>query len=599
MRAYEQPERESFIFLRDGEHECVSYSYGQLDLKAKAIASLLQDRRALGERGLLLFPAGMDFIAAFFGCMYAGTIAIPCALPSLFHLSRTLSKLQGIIADATPSLLLTTGEIMAKSKQFMSNVADLTKMHFIATDEVGTELASNWRDPHVPGDTISYLQYTSGSTTTPKGVMVAHENVLHNARCYKDKFQLSSETIGVTWLPTFHDLGLMEAVLQPLFSGYKSYFMSPLSFVQRPARWLQAITRHEGTHSAAPNFALDICVDQITADQKSTLNLSRWISCVIGAEPLRLASIERFARAFAPCGLRATTLKPSYGLAEATLLVSGTEINEGPTCCSVDATSLEQNTILDAFSEKGKASSAVRTIIDCGTPPADIKVIISNPATRRECGPCEVGEIWVSSPSVAMGYWNQPQETFNVFHASLSSGSVAPFLRTGDLGFFKQGHLYITGRLKDVIIIDGRNHYPQDIERVVEDSHPAIRRNNSVAFSIDVDGYERLVVVAEIDRKYKPVTQVPPPADSRTTKYISAASVAVAIRHAVTAEFDIDVHSTLLFRPATIPKTSSGKIQRRACRRAFLENRFASAIWDQAGTRPDLRQLAGPEPECT
>jgi acyl-CoA synthetase (AMP-forming)/AMP-acid ligase II len=471
-RAINEAEKRAYTFLADGEVETDHLTYAELDLQARALAARLQQCGAQGARVMLLHPSGLDFVVAFFGCLYAGAIAVPAYPPR--H-NRNNLRLQSIIADAQPAIALTTAPILSRMENAIDESADLKGLCWMASDLTDINLASEWREPALAGDALAFLQYTSGSTSTPKGVMVSHENILHTTSSIRSDFEHHLETVLVTWLPTFHDLGLIEGVLQPMITGFPSIMMPPNAFLQRPARWLQAISRYRATYSAAPNFAYDLCVRKTTPGQRESLDLSSWEVAVNAAEPVHKATMERFHETFAPHGFRWSAFCPSYGLAEATLKVSTSRRLQEPTFYTVEATLLEKNhhTAIPvggevAMSPERQDRQPMRTLVGCGRAESatfHMSVTIAHPQTGAQCPPDHVGEIWVSGPSVAQGYWNKPEETAKTFHAHLSDTGEGPFLRTGDLGFMKDGELYITGRLKDLIIIEGRNHYPQDIEK--------------------------------------------------------------------------------------------------------------------------------------
>ena len=516
---------------------------------------LLRRYAAPRERALLLYPQGPDYIAAFFGCLYAGVIPIPACPP---RPNQTLLRIQSIVEDAKPVIALTTSEVESKVREKYEQDGRFAQFSMLSTDALDTaagaqldEIACEWRGSDVADrDSIAYLQYTSGSTGSPKGVMVTHGNLLRNLLDMDLVWKHTSDSVLVTWLPFFHDMGLIYGILEPLFKGFPCFFMSPLSFLQRPARWLQAISRHKATHSVAPNFAYELCARRVKPEDMTGSDLSRWTVAVNGAEPVRKETLDRFAAAFAPYGFRYDTFCPGYGLAEATLKVTAARRGDGPALLTVQRTLLERNRVVAA--QQGPDS---QTLVGCGGTTIDTEVRIVRPESLTACEPGEVGEVWVSGSTVARGYWNRPDETASTFGAHLAGGD-GPFLRTGDLGFLKDGQLYITGRLKDLIIIRGQNHYPQDIEKSSEQSHAALRTQGyCAAFSIEFAGEERLVVVQEVDRR-----NIDHPWDE----------VVGSIRQAVSEEHELQVHKVVLVKSGSIPRTTSGKIQRNACRRAYL-----------------------------
>ncbi|NJM71683.1 MAG: fatty acyl-AMP ligase [Scytonema sp. RU_4_4] len=549
-RALQQPDITVYTFLENGERESDHLTYQQLDRKARAIAAQLQSFLAPGERALLLYPPGLEFTCAFFGCLYAGIVAVPGYPP---RQNQSLSRLQAIVSDAQASVALTTQSLLANIEKRLAENPELGAVRWVATDNLNSNLASNWQEPTLCESNLAFLQYTSGSTGTPKGVMVSHGNLLYNEQMVKIAYQHTEKTIFVGWLPLFHDMGLIGNVLQPLYLGIPCFLMSPVAFIQMPFRWLQAISRYQATTSGGPNFAYDLCVRKITPEQLASLDLSSWDVAFNGAEPVRADTLERFAATFEPCGFRARAFYPCYGMAETTLFVSGGLKTAPPVVYSVEGAALEQNRVVATV---GKQEDA-RTIVGCGQTWLDQKIAIVNPESLTLCSASQVGEIWVSGPNVTHGYWNRRSETEQTFNAYLADTGEGPFLRTGDLGFLQDGELFITGRLKDVIIIRGRNHYPQDIELTVEQSHPALRPGCGAAFAVEINDQERLVVVAEVERSY--------------LHKLDVNKVVGDICQAVTHQHELQVYAVLLLKTGSIPKTSSGKIQRHACQTGFLK----------------------------
>ncbi|HEY0079201.1 MAG TPA: amino acid adenylation domain-containing protein [Pyrinomonadaceae bacterium] len=567
-KADERRQKPLYTFLNDGESDETTLSYGEFEVRARAIGGRLQSLRAEGARVLLLFPPGLDYIAGFFGCLYAGAVAVPAYPP---RLNQKLDRLQSIIADAQVTLILTTETVRAKAQPLFSEAPELKEVKWLTVDETDPEFASYWREPNIDEESIAFLQYTSGSTSTPKGVMVTHANLLHNEGMIKEAFGQSEDSIIVGWLPLYHDMGLIGNVLQPLYLGARCILMSPVAFLQRPLRWLDAISRYRATTSGAPNFAYELCARRINAEQRATLDLSSWSVAYNGAEPVRAATQEKFAETFASCGFRPEAFQPCYGLAEATLLVSGKRVSERPLVKSFQARALEQNLLREADAEERNS----RVLVGNGAALAEQKIIIVNPESLNRCAPDEVGEVWVSGPSVARGYWNRPEETAQTFGAYLAATGEGPFLRTGDLGFINEGELFITGRLKDLVIIRGLNHYPQDIELTAEQSHPMLRPGCGAAFSVEVEGEEQLVIVQEVEPRKKPDTE----------------EVFAAIREAVSEQHEAQVYALALIDAGTIPKTSSGKIQRRACRAKFLAGEL-SVIGEWRGAKGETEREA-------
>jgi amino acid adenylation domain-containing protein len=546
-RALHQPERQIYTFLPDGDNEAAALSYGELDLHARAIAARLQAEGAAGDRVLLMYPAGLEYIAAFFGCLYAGMIAVPVYPP---RPNRTLQRLESIIADAGAKFALTTDTVLSRIGTLFTEEHLLNAIRWLATDKIRDDAAIEWRQFTVDADTLAYLQYTSGSTSAPKGVMVSHANLLSNSADMDAGWQHTRDSVLVSWLPHFHDMGLIYGILQPLYKDFQAILMPPVAFLQQPARWLQTITRYKGTHSAAPNFAYELCVRKVTSEQRASIDLSSWVVAVNGAEPVRRETLERFIETFEPCGFRRRTFCPGYGLAEATLKVSATSQTDSPMFCSVRSDALAQHRVVEALPGQRDA----QTFVGCGRAMLETKIAIVHPESSRRCAAGEVGEICVAGPSVAGGYWKRPAETARDFRACLS-GTDETYLRTGDLGFIKDGELFVTGRLKDLIIIRGRNHYPQDIELTAEQSHPALRPGCGAAFSVEVAGAESLVVVQEIER---------------TSHQPDFAEVCGTIRQTLAAEHELHAYVVVLIKSGSLPKTSSGKVQRHVARARFL-----------------------------
>ena len=455
--------------------------------------------------------------------------------------------------DAQPKMALTTGEALSCIKLQLEQTG-LNAMRWLAVDDIPGETAGEWRDPAVTADTLAFLQYTSGSTSHPKGVMVSHSNLLNNHRMIGEAFGFPEHPNFITWLPPFHDMGLIGNILQALHEAALCVLMPPENFLMKPVRWLQAISRYGGQFSGGPNFAYDLCAQRVSEEQRSTLDLSKWELAFVGAEPVRASSLERFSRVFAPCGFRKQALYPCYGLAEATLFVSGASKSQGPRTASFQADALEEHKVAPASPVENKT----RTLVGCGHGWLGQEIAIADPATRIPCKQNEVGEIWVSGKNVAQGYWARPAETEHTFRARLADEdetSGETFLRTGDLGFFHDDALFIAGRLKDHIIISGRNHHACDIEHTVEKCHPAIRTGGCAAFPVDSGETERLVVVAELDRSHRDAGLKP---------------IEQAILRAVAEHHDVTAHAVTLLKPAACPRTSSGKIMRHACRTGFL-----------------------------
>ncbi len=547
-RASHQANDRAFTYLVDGEDEELRLSYQELDRQARAVAARLQAMNLEGERALLLYPAGLDFIVAFFGCLYAGVVAVPAYPP---RRNRSLSRIQAIADDAQAKIALTTYPVWERVQTVLDQTPDLEKIAWLCTDQLPPGTENEWQQPDVHGDTLAFLQYTSGSTGTPKGVILTHANLMHNSASIAYAFEHTRSGSGVFWLPSYHDMGLIGGILQPMYIGQANVLLSPMSFLQKPYRWLKAISKYRCTISGGPNFAYDLCVRKITPEQRDTLDLSRWCLAFNGAEPVRAETIDQFTRMFEPVGFRREAFYPCYGMAEATLIVSGGFRAALPVVRTFEAEALENNQVVDALADE----EGVRELVGSGGNLLDQRIVIAHPELMTLVPGDQVGEIWVSGPSVAQGYWNRPEETQRTFHAYLKDTGEGPFLRTGDLGFMQDGEVFITGRLKDLIIVRGLNHYPQDIELTVGKAHPRLRPGNGAAVTVDIGGTERLIIVQEVERR----------------KQRELDDVFEAIRRDVATEHELPVEAIALIKAGSIPKTSSGKIQRHACRQGFLD----------------------------
>jgi acyl-CoA synthetase (AMP-forming)/AMP-acid ligase II/acyl carrier protein len=509
------------------------------------------ERRAAGERALLLYPRTLDFISAFLGCLYSGVIAVPLYPP---RNDRSLPRLAAVAADAQAKLILTTSTSLPRIRAWLSRMPQSGGIEVIATDQITPDEANQWVRPDINPGSRAFLQYTSGSTSTPKGVMVTHGNLLHNEEMISRAFSHSESTRIVSWLPVYHDMGLIGGVLQPLYLGATCILMSPLAFVQKPLRWLQAIAKYRATTSGGPNFAYELCAAFISEEAKEGLDLSSWKVAFNGSEPVREDTLQRFSKAFAACGFREETFYPCYGLAEATLLVTGGIAGSRQRIHAVNQQELVRGRAI-ASDEKGG-----KKFVGCGRAWSGQQVAIVDPERRTLCAEGEIGEIWVSGPSVTQGYWNRSEETSESFSVLLNQAAgVADnrlFLHTGDLGFLHQQELFITGRIKDLIIIRGRNYYPQDLELTAERTYRGLKPGCSAAFFIESSGEERVVLVQEVE-------SAAPVADLQ--------GVMERIRSEISKEYEVALHEVVLIKAGTIPKTSSGKIQRQACKAKYLK----------------------------
>jgi acyl-CoA synthetase (AMP-forming)/AMP-acid ligase II len=531
QRAELTPHKRVFLFLDNGEHEGASFTFAQLDRRARAIGSRLVALGARGKQVLLPNPPGLDFIANFFGCLYAGAVAVP-ACSSLLS-ARKHDRLRTIVEDAEVEFVLA-----ATKQSFIASDEWASRITLLASDEVPESEEPEWSPTNCGPDDVAYIQYSSGSTCTPKGVVISHRNVMCNQWMFQQALRTSEDSVVVSWLPHFHDMGLVAVIQRAIYVGVPVVLMAPIEFIRRPVQWLRAISRYRASMSLAPNFAYDFCVDRVKDACIAELDLSCWQVALNGSEPVKAETMKRFAEKFGKTGFRTESFYPGYGLAEATVFVSS-RVSSQPVVSR-------------------------RQVVSCGPPAASERLLIVDPKTHRRRSEGIEGEIWIAGPHVAQGYWKRPAETLETFKACLSDTGAGPFLRTGDLGFLLDGELYVTGRLKELIILHGKNHYPQDIEATVATSHPLLRRDCGVAFSVEVTGREELVVLQEVKR------QTPPE---------KSFEIKCAIRQALSEDRAIKPHSVVLLKPNTIPKTSSGKIMRSACRTDFLRNSFTENIF--------------------
>ncbi|MET7977786.1 fatty acyl-AMP ligase [Streptomyces mirabilis] len=554
--ASQQPERTAYRYLVTGDcdGEIQDISYGRLARRSRAVAAWLQERGLAGSRALLLYPPGLEFISGYLGCLSAGVVAVPGLPPqgrSQNH--RALTRMKRLIADADAKVILGGREVLAALAAQAEHLPELDGITCVATEDIPDEAADSWREPDLTADSVAFLQYTSGSTSAPRGVMVTHGNLLDNQRAITERMGHTPDTLAeyehelfVSWLPVYHDMGLIGPVLNTVHLGATATLFSPLHFLQRPARWLTALSHYRPHTSGGPNFAYELCLKHATPDLLDGLDLGRWKVAFNGAEPVRAATLRRFTETFAPAGFRREALYPCYGLAEATLIVTGGSVDTPPTLAAAPGSG----------PHVGEADAAA---VGSGRPIPGTTVVIADPERREELPEGEVGEIWVSGAGVAKGYWRNALATRETFRATLKDRPDR-FLRTGDLGFLREGELFVTGRLKDLMVIDGRNHYPQDLELSAEMSHGALRPGCTAAFSVDggVEG-EQPVIVAE--------TAPDAAADSER--------ITEVIRSAIGEAHGLAVRDVVLVHPGTIPKTSSGKIQRHASRAAYLADALA------------------------
>lgn len=543
---------ENFVREPGGEERLIptERTYAELDRRARAIAVDLVERGAAGERAIIFHPPGEEFLAAFLGCLYAGVIAVPAYPPDPLRIARQLPRLQAVLNSAAARFVLCERRASGwLPRRFFSNPAAIEPA-VVFTDEVPLAAAERWRMPDLCPSSLAFLQYTSGSTGEPKGVMITHGNLLANLTQIDQMFDHDG-VIAATWLPPYHDMGLIGSQLQCWFSHRPLLILTPTAFFQRPYRWLKLISDYRVWTTGGPNFAYDLCVQKITAEERQTLDLSSWTIAVNGSEPIRPATLERFVDAFAACGARREMFLASYGLAEATLAVTASVRFAGPVVANFDRAALEDKQAVPA----ADWSTQTARLVSSGSPGPGIDLRIVEPTTQRELDVGGIGEIWIAGPNVAAGYYRDAAATAASFAAYTTRGD-GPFLRTGDLGFLRDGELYVTDRLKDIVILRGRNFAPHDLEATIEASHAALRPHAGVAFSIDDGTREELVIVHEVSGRQR----------------VDLADVVAAIRRELALEHQIEASRIVLVKPASVPKTTSGKLCRQACRQRLERN---------------------------
>lgn len=584
-----------YTFLINGVDQTQAMSYHALAARADALATWMREHVTPGERVLLLYPPGLDFLVGFFGCLSVPCVAVPVYPPDPTRLDRTLPRLQAIAADAQASAVLTTSAVANMFSFVLDQAPQLAAMKWLHADlapQPDADAPVRWRPPQeISPDTLAFLQYTSGSTQAPRGVMVSHGNLMANLALMHGAFDNGPDSNAVNWLPLYHDMGLIGAILQPLFGLHRGTFMSPLTFLARPETWLQAISKHGGTHCGGPNFGYHLCLRRIKDDALQGVDLSCWRLAFNGAEPVRDDTMRRFTERFAPWGFRPQAFFPCYGLAEATLFVSGGPIHQTPRRLHLDPTDAEQHrATLVAPTHDAPPTPDARphlTVVSSGllhdamnlrivapfdgsldaTPRDDAMdrdpIDVSAHHDGRPCPAGHIGEIWLQGDSVAGGYWRRPEASAQSFGARLE-GAPGTWLRTGDLGFVDDGELFVMGRLKDLIIVRGRNLYPQDLERSAERAHAMLRSGSAAAFVLNTDDGEAVGLAIEARRGADAV----------------ADAIIDAIREAVFLDHDLRLVAVALLKPRTIPKTSSGKIQRLATAKAWRHDALETlATW--------------------
>jgi acyl-CoA synthetase (AMP-forming)/AMP-acid ligase II/acyl carrier protein len=576
-RASANTDETAYVFLNVGGEADTAITYGELDARARMIGTHLQAGQArVGEPVLLPIQPGIDYICAFFGCLYAGAIPVPAYPPAS---ARHLSRLQSILNDAQATIACTTSIDMQRfaameGEATQNRPEKLPIVEWVLVDAI-PDNSSMWRDPGLTETSLAFLQYTSGSTSAPKGVMVSQRNLLDNVELIGNRIQTRNGDVGVCWLPPYHDFGLIGGILFAAFWGQMTVLMRPASFLLNPYRWLKAITDYQGSITGAPNFAYDLCARKITPEQRATLDLRRLRAAFSGGEPIRDVTLRSFSQAFASCGFRPEAWLPAYGLAESTLMVSGRLQREASPESVARSLVLSKALLAQNKVEVTAVDDGV-SLVSLGPALPGHDVAIVDPVTCQQCPPDEPGEIWVKGPCVAQGYWNRPEQSDATFRAMIAPLDRGPYMRTGDLGFLHKGEVYISGRLKDLIIINGRNVFPQDVENASFESEPRLRTDGAAAFSLSQGPTEKLVVAQELE-------------------FRAAADEALfgAIGASVLVQVDVPPDVILLLKPGHLPRTSSGKIQRQLCKKRFLEGSLEFvARWD----RPDVDSVAPTRP---
>lgn len=541
----ERPLHLALRFLAESEEETARLTYQELQQRALQIANLLAEHARPRERALLVFDTSPEFVLSLFGCFYADVVAVPVDPP---HGRRAWAGIGKIAADCRPAVILTTQALFRRWGESFESFARTVSARILLVDAASSAPSRDLPrvlDPEQP----AFLQYTSGSTGTPKGVMVTHRNLMTNLPMLRQAMNVSAESILVSWLPLFHDLGLIAFALHAVHAGCSVTLMSPTVFMSKPVRWLRAITRYGGTVSAGPDYSYRLCTEQVSDEELRDLDLSTWSLALNGAERVSARTLERFAERFAPCGFRAEALLPAYGMAEATLMISSRILEEPVRTLPVPP----QDRFAYAIPLEGGSADSIDKVVSCGRVPAGTEVRIVDPETHRVREDGQIGELWARGGHVTAGYWQRPEESKRVFGATLADTGEGPFLRTGDLGFVDGGEIFLIGRLKEIIIIHGRNYAPQDVEEAVVVSHPALRTGHVIAGSLMRDEQEVLTIAAEIDREH--------------WRSFDGDEVVSAILEAVAATFGIGVAYVALLRPVSLPKTTSGKLKRLECRR--------------------------------
>ncbi|MGV0627753.1 fatty acyl-AMP ligase [Mycolicibacter minnesotensis] len=571
----------AFIFCPEGDAEEGRVTYRELDRRARVIAQSLLNQGAAGERVLVLCRPGVDSVAGLFGCFYAGAIAVPV------DEHWPIRRIETVVPEADARFALATAKTQAKMKSAVDGLSSGPKLTWLAMDEFSDD-GSDWEPQGIEADSLAMIQYTSGSTGVPKGCVLTHRNYLSNLEIMRwalnpadDAPVMNSPISGVSWLPQYHDMGFVGGILGTIYGGRSTVLMSPSAFLMRPIRWMQAISRFQATITAAPNFAYEACVKRSTPEERAALDLSSLSIAVVGAGPISAETLRSFTETFAPAGFRPEAFLPAYGLAEATLGVSGKSESPVPVVRHFDRTALTEDRVVEIAAEAATSEATV-PLVGCGPKSEILDVRIVDAETRLPRTAEEVGEIWVSGPSVGVGYWGRPEETEHAFGAHLADTGEGPFLRSGDLGFFREGELYVTGRCKDLMTINGFSHYPNDIELTVQACHPALMPSRGAVFQLPTERHapEYMVVVQEVHH--------------HEAVGVDLGELIESVRAAIRAHHGIDAQAVMLLKPMRIPTTTSGKIQRSACRDRYVAGDLvALAHWQEPKPKNDTPNVAG------
>jgi len=549
-RAKQTPNATAFIFLYDGQNES-RITYSELLNCAQKIAVDLKSTKNQPTNAILIYPTGLDFIIAFLACMMSKTVAIPLAVPK----PGSLHLLKNVIKNDQPDHLLCSNRI----SQYLQGIdPSLMRSITCVTTDQTTDDSLKLPFQNIEEEDMAFLQYTSGSTGNPKGVKVSHFNLMHNLEAIKSHFQLSEKSVSFSWLPHYHDMGLVDGILGPIYCGCLGILMAAEKIVGEPVRWLEAISKYRVTHTGGPNFMFDLCREKISPEQKKSMDLSSLKDIYVSAEPVRKTTLVNFTQAFAKQGFSLDKFTPGYGLAEATLMVSCKKINEECRFLDLDKNALKHHQLKIV----NDGSTNVQTLVGLGEPVPYLEVMIIDPDTGKSAEEDQVGEIWLSGPSVAQGYWNNTELTNETFNNQIDGIPDSNFLRTSDLGFLYQGQLFITGRLDDVIVMRGAKYYPEDIEYLVQYCHPQLRKGGGIAFQLERNGSDQLVILHEL------CADIP--------KNANSSEIYKDIRYAVFNHFGLTVFDIVLLEPGTLQKTSSGKPRRRYCKNQYAQGYYKS-----------------------